>query len=234
MFSPNVEVICTYIFTAALGALIKYLVTESVWGTETLNIRWAFVQTTLKGYFSLHPFSILFICSGVNSYVTGEWKPWTRELVCMFLQNTKISTTIFLVDHLARNNINTEGRHSEKHTVGLWWVVYNLRSACTMLKLAWPLNIIWLAWNVLLTHMLTLMLCKREASRYTDYKHTHTHTHTHTLKHTHFFPRWVAKINTKHTTLILFAWLWCQSEVLWRGERFASLCNAWTHTCTCK
>lgn len=107
----------------------------------------------------------------------------------------------------AYQNFNTKGQHSEQHTVGLWWAVYNLWSACTMLKLAWPLNIIRLAWTVLLTHMLTLMLCKKEGSRYTDYKHTHTraHAHSHTESHT-FFPRWVAKINTKHTTLILFAW----------------------------
>lgn len=108
------------------------------------------------------------------------------------------------------------------------------------LKLAWILNIIELAWGLLLSstyihthaHLNALQKGGKQGNSLDLHAHTQAHTHLHTHSQIFFSAR--GQINTKHTTPILFAWLWCQSRALWRWEHFSSLCTAWTHTCTHK
>lgn len=92
--------------------------------------------------------------------------------------------------------------------------------ALCLLKLAWPLNIINVNLGLCCTCICNEELCAqthlnalqktREMGMQLINKHTHTDTQ--------IFFSVRSQIDSKHTTLILFAWLWCQTEGLRRAS----------------
>lgn len=103
---------------------------------------------------------------------------------------------------------------------GVWTI--SRASALCLLKYAWPLNAI----NAYLGSAVPASVMKSRAN-VGDYTHTEKRGHslqtwlTHTETHVFFSAR--GQIDTQHTTPILFAWLWCQTEAQWRREILSPL-----------